>query len=149
MNIFSRNIFSKKNFSRKNSPRTLLLSVGMLLAAVPVIAQDWGSLDQDKINQMMQQGQAVQACMAEIDQSELERVQAEGEAMLNEIRSMCSAGKRGEAQSQAIVYGKEMVDEPVVKELQACVGLAGMSIPAATWSQLEDTDKAPAHVCDM
>lgn len=144
MNIFSRNIFSSKI-----SPRTSLLSVGMLLSAAPLLAQDWGNLDQDKINQMMQQGQAVQACMAEIDQAELERVQAEGEAMLNEIRGMCSSGKRAEAQSQAIVYGKEMVDEPVVKELQACVGLAGMSIPAATWSQLEDTDKAPAHVCDM
>ena len=112
-------------------------------------AQDFGGFDQKKMEALARQAQEAQACMAKIDEAELKRVQAAGEAKAEEVRALCSAGKRAEAQEAAVAYGKQVVEEPVVKQMQACAGLMDLSIPQAAWAQLEDSDTTKAHVCDL
>ena len=99
------------------------------------------------IKKMMQQAQAMQVCMANIDQQELDALRVEGEKFAAEIQSLCKAGKRDEAQATAITYGKQVVNEPVMQELKECAGMASMMIPQTMWAELENED-TQAHVCN-
>ncbi len=106
-------------------------------------------VDPAAIEAMLQQAQKIQVCMAKIDQAEVERVRAEANTKAAELRKMCAAGERAAAQSEAITYGKQLVEEPLILEAKACLGIAGLGIPQATWAQLDDSETAQAHVCDM
>jgi hypothetical protein len=106
-------------------------------------------VDPATIEAMMQQAQKIQVCMAKIDQAEVERVRVEADAKAAEIRALCGSGERAAAQSAAIVYGKQLVEEPVLLEAKTCLGIAGLAIPQTTWADLEDSETAQAHVCDL
>ena len=127
--------------------KNILIAVALLMA-VPLCAQDFSNMDQAQIEGFMKQAQAMQVCMANIDQQELETLRVEGEKFAAEIQALCKAGKRDEAQATAITYGKQMVDEPVMQELKECAGMASMMLPQAMWAELENDD-TQAHVCNM
>ena len=127
--------------------KNILIAFALLMAA-PLCAQDFSNMDQAQIEGFMKQAQAMQVCMANIDQQELETLRVEGEKFAAEIQSLCKAGKRDEAQATAITYGKQMVDEPVMQELKECAGMASMMIPQTMWAELENDD-TQAHVCNM
>jgi len=126
-----------------------------------VAAQDAGVIDQETIDSVInqvdpatvdavvQQAQKVQACLAKLDQAEVARLKAEADAKASEIRAMCTNDERAEAQSQAVAFGKQLEQEPVVIEAKACIGIAGLAIPQTTWAQLEDSETAQTHVCDL
>lgn len=113
------------------------------------VAQDLSDIDPATVDAITQQAQKIQACMARIDQSAVEQLQTEADAKATEIRTMCANGERGAAQSEAVDYGKQLVDEPVVIEAKACLGMGGLAIPQTTWAQLEDSETAQTHVCDL
>jgi DNA polymerase/3'-5' exonuclease PolX len=123
-----------------------LIAVALLMAA-PLYAQDFSNMDQAQIEGFMKQAQAMQVCMADIDQQELDALRVEGEKMASDIQALCKAGKRDEAQATAITYGKQMVNEPVMQELKECAGMASMMIPQTMWAELENED-TQAHVCN-
>jgi hypothetical protein len=106
-------------------------------------------IDPATVDAILQQAQQIQVCMAKIDQAEVERVRAEADARATAIRSMCAQGERAAAQKEAVAYGKQIVEEPVVIEAKACLGIAGLAIPQTTWAQLEDSETAQTHVCDL
>jgi hypothetical protein len=124
-----------------------LIAVALLMAA-PLYAQDFSNMDQAQIEGFMKQAQAMQVCMADIDQQELDALRVEGEKMSSDIQALCKAGKRDEAQAKAVTYGKQMVNEPIMQELKECAGMASMMIPQAMWAELENED-TQAHVCTM
>jgi hypothetical protein len=128
-----------------------LVSVAQDLSEIDPAAVDSAmqQIDPATIEALMQQAQKIQVCMAKIDQAELEQVQAEAEAKAAELRKMCAAGERAAAQSEAVTYGKQLVEEPVILEAKACLGIAGLGIPQATWADLDDAETAQVHVCDM
>ena len=106
-------------------------------------------LDPATIDAVVQQAEQIQLCMAKIDQAEVERVRVEAEAKATEVRALCASSERAEAQSVAIIYGRQLVEEPVVLEAKACLGVAALAIPQMTWAGLEDSGTAQAHVCDL
>lgn len=126
-----------------------------------VVAQDLGDIDQETIDSVInqvdpatvdavvRQAQKVQACLAKLDQAEVERLRGAADAEADEIRELCANGERALAQTQAVAFGKQLEREPVVIEAKACIGIAGLAIPQTTWAQLEDSETAQTHVCDL
>jgi hypothetical protein len=106
-------------------------------------------VDPATIDALIQQVQRIEACLVKIDQSEVARLRTEADVKATEIRALCAQGERAAAQSQAIAYGKLLLEEPVVIEAKACLGVSGLAIPQTTWAQLEDSETAQTHVCDL
>ena len=137
--------------------------ISCLAVCVPLlaIAQDVGGIDQETIDSVInqvdpatvdavvKQAQKIEACLAKLDQAEVLRLRSEADAKATEIRTMCTNGERAEAQSKAVSFGKQLEQEPVVIEAKSCIGIAGLAIPQTTWAQLEDSETAQTHVCDL
>ncbi len=100
-----------------------------------------------QMQQMMQQAQAMQDCMANVDPRAMEALQADGEKMETELRALCAAGKRDEAQRRAVELGRKMAGSPALKEMAKCGDLAkGMLPPMAARAAGEGA--GAGHVCD-
>ena len=62
----------------------------------------------------------VQSCMQKINKADIEKLKARGQAMEQEIKSLCQAGKRSAAQSKAFAYSKEIMNAPEMVQMQKC-----------------------------
>ncbi|MDB4308255.1 hypothetical protein N9985_03140 [Gammaproteobacteria bacterium] len=127
--------------------KKIILAAALIFTA-PLFAQDSVNMDQAQIENMMKQAQAMQVCMANIDQAALEALKAESEKLAAEVAALCNAGDRDDAQAKAISFGKQMVKEPVMLELKKCAGMASMMIPQTVWAELDNED-TQAHVCNL
>jgi hypothetical protein len=125
------------------------LALPMLVNGQDMGGFDLGSLDAAKIQTMMEQAQIVQACMAKVDQTQLQSLQVAAESKGTEIDALCQAGKHSEAQAQALAYGQQIIKEPLVKEMQDCVGVMDLSLPLALWAQTASDPAADSHVCKL
>lgn len=96
---------------------------------------------------LLQQAQKAQACMKDIDQSQFETLEQEGQKMRANIKSLCSAGKRNEAQQQAISYSKEMMSKPEIKKIKKCSDMLRGMMPELPFGNFEEKYKNQ-HVCD-
>jgi len=107
-----------------------------------------------QMQQMMEQAQKAQACMQNIDRSELQDMASQAEKMEAEIKSLCAASKRSEAQDRGMKYGLEMSQSAVAKQMRACSklmsgALAGMGSSIMPGMGFPDIDKMKdAHICD-
>ena len=101
--------------------------------------------------QMAQQAQAAQECFAKIDQSNFAALEAKGKEMESEIKALCAAGKRDEAMSTAMKYGKEFNASAEMKEIRKCSELMkGMmaNMPTPYMPPDIDEDNEDRHICD-
>ena len=126
-----------------------------LLFFIPSIcaAQPPAGMSQADMQNMMAQMQQMQACMARIDQNEINALQQQGQRMETEIKSLCAAGKRSEAQNRAIAYGMQIAQSPAMQQMQECTKdmqamMAQMPMPQMPYQDFTE-DSQPAHVCDM
>ncbi|MEJ2057155.1 MAG: hypothetical protein P8X39_04885 [Desulfofustis sp.] len=116
---------------------------GFALAATP------GSMNQGNMQNMMQVMQQVQQCMAQIDQSQLEKLKVTSERMKKEIDSLCSQGKRDSAMKAAMKFGKEIASDPTVQQMRKCGEMAQGALPMADMVPSYDKkDYTSRHVCD-
>ena len=106
-------------------------------------------VDPATIEAVLQQVQIIQACLQKIDLAEVQRLRNEADAKATEIRTLCTNSERSAAQTEAVIYGKQLVEEPVVLEAKACLGISGLAIPQTTWAQLDNSETAQTHVCDL
>ena len=65
------------------------------------------------------------ACMQHVDAAELALVQASAERAAGQVRQLCAANRRNEAQQSAQRLAAEILAMPVVGELQQCDPLLG------------------------
>jgi len=112
----------------------------LMMIAAPVGAQNppAGMPSEADMQRMMQQGQKMAACMAEIDQSRVEAISREAEAVGNEIDALCKQGDEEGALDVALAFGKKMATDPTVRKIQECS--AGMRNMMA--GMLPDLDPA-------
>lgn len=103
-------------------------------------------MTEEQMQQMMENAQKMQECMAKIDQSAMDALAAKGEKMHAEIKKLCAAGKRDEAQKKAIVYGKEMSSSKEMKAMQQCGEMAKQMMQQMPMGDVENTDQG--HTCD-
>ncbi len=106
--------------------------------------------DPARLQRMMEQGQAMQSCMAQLDQPTMDALRARGEAMTAEVKQLCDSRQRDEAARRALAYAREISASPAVQSVQQCGELAEQlmdDLPFAAPGQ--GGDGAPAHVCDQ
>ncbi len=120
----------------------------LLLAVVPafVAAQSNSGMSEDMMK-MMEQGQKAQACMQDIDTSEFDRLEQEGNKMEAEIKALCDSGKRDQAQDQAIAYSKEMMAMPAMQKMRECSELMRGMLPKMPFDNFEEEFKNK-NICD-
>jgi len=121
-----------------------------LLLILPATAfaqndQDMGEADTQKL---MQQMQEVQACMAGIDQAELQKFGERANRLDASVKALCASGKRDEARQEAVTFAREVNSNPSMRKMQACsrmmAGMPGM--PAIPQVASEDDNR---HICDQ
>jgi len=105
-------------------------------------------MSEAQMQQMMKQAEAMQTCMAKVDQSSLKALEVKGKKMQSEIKALCAAGKRDKAMSTAIEYSMQMKNEPALKEMSQCGEMMQEMLPKP-YSPIEEGDNGkPTHVCD-
>lgn len=131
-----------------------ILSYAVCLLPAVAFGQNYGQpVNAAQMQQLMQQAQRLQTCMANVDQEALNAVQQRSAEMDAELKSLCAAGQRDAAMSRAVEYAKEMADNPALKAMAACGQSMQTMLPnlpaAAIPQQPEDSPQTrPRHVCD-
>lgn len=120
--------------------------IALLLIALGVQAQQPG-MSQEQMMQMMQQAQQMQACFAKVDQQALMALGQKAQAMESEIKTLCQANKRSEAQSTAIKFGMEMSQDKNIKAARECGEMAQGVMPKMNYPTSEK-DLDGRHICD-
>lgn len=119
-----------------------------LLACLPITVLAQGNPEMTpEMMKMMEQAQKARACMENIDQSEFDGMEQEGKRMQAEIKSLCTSGKRDEAQKKAIAYSKEMMSRPAMKKIRECSKMLRGMIPKMPFENFEKEYKN-RHMCD-
>lgn len=125
-----------------------IVALSLLLPAI-ASAQEIPSMNQADIENMMQNLQGMETCMQSIDKNRLDELKSGAERVESEVDALCRAGKRSQAQTRAISYGKKMADDPTMQAMMKCVEpMKGMmkSVPMMPFDEvMENSD---AHVCD-
>lgn len=121
----------------------------ILFLLVPVLAaaQNYQEMNKGDMQKMMQQAQEMQACMENVDQKEMKRLEQLSRQFEAEVKSLCAKGQRDEAQQKAISYGKKMAKDPAVQTVQKCSNIMKDAMPNLPFIDHED-DSSGGHVCD-
>ncbi len=133
----------------------ILALLALILAPLPAAAQTYPgmNMNQQDMQKMMLQAQKAQACMEKVDKAALEALQQESQRFEAEIRALCEAGKRDQAQEKALAYGRKMTTSPVVVEMKKCAammqGMMNNIFPGMdTMFMDEDPARSSGHICD-
>lgn len=121
------------------------IAVSALVLAGTVNAQP--GMDQQQMQQMMLQAQKMQECFAKVDQSALMALGQKAQAMESELKTLCKAGKRAEAQTTALKFGLEMAKDPNVAAAKECGGMMQGMMPKMSYPTSEK-DMDGRHICD-
>lgn len=126
----------------------LLLKTLLLTLAVSANASDHNIAEAGGLNmqQMAAQMQKMQQCLMQVDESELRKYEAKVNKLQPELESLCKAGKRGEAQKKAVVFGKELAASDAIKTIQACT--KNMKANGFMPSLPDFDNLGDLHVCD-
>ena len=119
---------------------TKILLLSVLWIPMALFAQD-EQMSEEQMQQMMENAGKMQDCMAHMDQQAMDAFAAKGEKVNAEIKKLCAAGKRDEAQKMAVDYGKEMASSKEMRAMQQCGGMVNQMAMAGNGEK-------PGHVCD-
>ena len=128
-----------------------LVAISILLLPLSVSAQSPQGMDQEQMQRLMEQMQKMQACMKDIDQSELQTVEKRAKLMEKEVKALCAKGKRDEAQQKAMAFGREAAKNPSLQKMRKCgEPLKGMMPKIPLLDQYDSKgEKSSQHVCDQ
>ena len=120
----------------------------LMLVLVPglAMAQNNEGIPKD-MTQMLLQAQKAQECMEKIDKSEMEKFEREGTEMEAKIKSLCNSGKTAEAQDQAMVFSRKMMDSPAMKDIRQCTEMMRGMLPEMPFDNMEEK-MANTNICD-
>lgn len=115
----------------------------------------WAAAQNDEqMQRMMEQAREAQMCMEKVDRGALQAMAQKAEQMEVEIKNLCAAGKRDEAQQRGMKYGLEMSQSPVAKEMRRCSDLMAGAMAGFTSGQMGHSSMPTAeelqnqHICD-
>jgi hypothetical protein len=113
-------------------------SFSMSISAQPYPDADMEG--QPEMNQMMAVMQKMQNCILKINKKDRQMVEKKSRTFSAEIQSLCAKGKRAEAEKKSQQFGKKMMNDPVIKEINKCSKMMTSMIPE---SAVEDI-----HACE-
>jgi Skp family chaperone for outer membrane proteins len=119
-----------------------------LLLACPVLAgaQNYQNMSEADMQRMMQQMQKAQACMGDIDQTELKKFEQRAMAMEARVKELCASGQRDAAEQEAMAFGREVSASPSMQKMQECGKLMQGAMPPMVMQAGEDD--SDRHICD-
>ena len=107
-------------------------------------------MDQQQMQAMMQKTQEMQTCMQNVDESEMQAFQQRAEKMGAEVKALCAAGKRAEAQNKMMSFAKELNNDDTMQTLKKCGEIMqGMMPEFAGIAQTQESDDPKSHICDQ
>jgi hypothetical protein len=123
-----------------------------LLLILPVLAsaQNFQNMSEADMQNMMQQAEKMQACMAGIDQSDLEKFEQRANQMQARVDTLCASGKRDEAQKEGIAFAREVSSNESMKKMQTCGKMMEGTMPGMpTMPQDAPGESENQHICDQ
>lgn len=127
----------------------VFLALCLLLLPASLYAQNQGGMNQGNMQDMMKVMQQVQECMAQIDQNQLNELQARAEKFKQDIDGLCAKGERDDAQNKAMAFAKKMAADPALQQMKKCGEMAQGAVPMMGITETFDEKKyADRHVCD-
>lgn len=122
---------------------TLLVTFSISTAAS---AQNMSGMDGMNMQQMMAQMNKMQQCLMQVDEATLRDYERRIYKLEPELKALCKAGKRDEAQQKAIKFGKEVASSDAVKTIQACT--KNMQINAFMPTLPDFDNLGDRHICE-
>ncbi len=129
-----------------NAPTAALVLVLLGGGFVPLVAAQ--GMDQAQMQQMMENAQKMQACMSEVDQSAMQEMAREAQTFQAEIKALCAAGKRKQALSDAMAYGKRVSTSPEMKKMRECQKYMQGMMPDIAAHVPDPETLETSHICD-
>lgn len=129
----------------------IIITILFLTFPVVAFAQSQGTdqVDMQKLQQAMDE---MILCMANIDQAELAALGEKSEQFEQEIKELCSQGKRDLAQEKAIVFTEEIMKNKALEQMKKCGEINkkyGIPQDEDSSSMMDsDFDFSKHHVCD-
>ena len=122
-----------------------------LLLILPALAgaQNYQGMSEADMRNMMQQAEKMQACMAGIDQSELEKFELRAYQLQAKVEGLCASGKRDAAQQEGIAFAREMSSNESIKKMQTCSKMMEGVMPGMpAMLQAPSSEGDNQHICD-
>lgn len=125
----------------------------LLLSAVtlPTSAQQPEAMSEEKMQQMMQGMAQMASCFQNIDQGKLKVLTDESQTVQAELKQLCAAGERDQAQQKAIAFGQKFIESEEFQQLKQCGEAAqGMMPNMPDYASYQDGEDGveSRHVCD-
>ncbi len=119
----------------------ILVSTLFILLAMSLSVQ--AQQPQFDLQKMMQ----MQSCIAKLDRQALEQFGQEAKDMQSKLQSMCRAGQRSEAQTTAMGFAMDMMQNETLQQARQCGEMVKHMMPAFNFPTKEE-DLKGRHVCD-
>lgn len=124
--------------------RTTLFTAFVVLGAACAGAR---AFDEDTMRLLLEQADELQGCVAELDPGAVAALQSEGEVLTADIRALCQAGKRSDAQARALAFGQRLEASAEMRQVLACAERMGSILPLLLPSVADLAGQG--HVCDL
>jgi hypothetical protein len=106
--------------------------------------------DPQRVQRLLGQAQAMEACAVDLDEPALARVRTRIERSAGELHALCAAGQRDAAAQRAVELARELGTAPEVTAVATCAELARELLADPPFALPgESGDAAPAHVCEQ
>lgn len=103
-------------------------------------------MDPAKMQQMVME---MQSCMQNINMDDMEKLKVRGQAMEQEIKTLCRNGERDKAMSKAMAFSKEISDAPELAQIRKCSEKARSMMPnTMQFEKFSEENFKNSHVCD-
>ena len=120
----------------------LVAGLAMLIGTAAAV-----ELTDTQMQLLMEQLQEVQGCVTELEPGALAALQADGEALMAEVGTLCQSGKRDEAQAKALAFGRQFETSAEMQQLLTCAKRMGSVLPMLVPSAAQLAENG--QVCDL
>ena len=120
---------------------------GLLLVGLFTDITGAQTFDAESLQKLLAEADTIQACMQNIDQAELSRMQSRIQTEEAALRRLCGAGDHVAVQAHVVSMGGEMQADPTVQELLACVGLLTELLPVYLLAGAQHGAITGADIC--
>jgi hypothetical protein len=120
----------------------------VLLSPLTSFAQSYHGMDEAEMQKLLQDMEKnLGSCMENVDEEKMKEFEQRSQEFEKEVKALCAAGKRDEAEKKAVAYGKEMEDDPTMKQIEKCSKMMDSMLSKMDYN-LKDADIEDSHVCD-
>ena len=127
-------------FSRM--PPRPVLGVLIACASCYALAQPF---EVEEMQPLLEQGQQLAGCLAQVDQATIDSLRAEGEALARRVESLCHSGHAPEAQAEAAEFADRVLSSPAAAQMRDCAPALALFAPML--AEMAHGPNSPIDVC--